>query len=230
MSIHSALRDSARSRWSVWLLRSQTRSITPPGSACASCRSRQTNCCAREPHELQASRLRGTSSQSFGARHDKFRRLFSPTRRSGGSTKSGREPAARRLLHTRGRTQRPLDVRASTARAMTARTALITGASRGIGREVARTLASEGWHVLSGVRVPKSAPPGTEAEAIDMADRESIEALAKRLRARDQRLDAFVNNAGVYEGNTRHIWDVNVLGPLLLTTALEPLLTTNACG
>src|SRR5207237_6184781 len=121
--------------------------ITPPGSACASCRSRQTKWCAREPRDY-----------------------------------------------------RPLDVRTSTTRAMTARTALITGASRGIGREVARTLASEGWHVLSGVRVPKSAPPGTEAEAIDMANRESIEALAKRLRARDQRLDALVNNAGVYEG------------------------------
>ncbi|TMH11428.1 MAG: SDR family NAD(P)-dependent oxidoreductase [Betaproteobacteria bacterium] len=39
-------------------------------------------------------------------------------------------------------------------------TALITGASRGIGREVARALASEGWHVLSGVRDAKSAPPG----------------------------------------------------------------------
>jgi NAD(P)-dependent dehydrogenase (short-subunit alcohol dehydrogenase family) len=31
---------------------------------------------------------------------------------------------------------------------MTPSTALITGASRGIGREIARTLASEGWHVL----------------------------------------------------------------------------------
>ncbi|PYP13233.1 MAG: retinol dehydrogenase, partial [Gemmatimonadetes bacterium] len=39
-------------------------------------------------------------------------------------------------------------------------TALITGASRGIGREVARALASEGWHVLSGVRDVNSAPPG----------------------------------------------------------------------
>jgi NAD(P)-dependent dehydrogenase (short-subunit alcohol dehydrogenase family) len=108
-------------------------------------------------------------------------------------------------------------------------TALITGASRGIGREVARTLASEGWHVLSGVRDPKLAPPGTQAEAIDMADSESIEALARRLRARNQRLDALVNNAGVYSGPARHIWDINVLGPLLLTRALEPLLAPNAC-
>src|SRR5689334_1952053 len=111
---------------------------------------------------------------------------------------------------------------------MTARTALITGASRGIGREVARTLASEGWHVLSGVRDPKSAPSGTQAEAVDMANAEAIEALARRLHARNQRLDALVNNAGVYEGTRRQIWNVNVLGPLRLTAALEPLLATDA--
>ena len=111
---------------------------------------------------------------------------------------------------------------------MTASTALITGASRGIGREVARALASEGWHVLSGVRDPKSAPPGTQPEVVDMADPESIEALAERLRARNQRLDALVNNAGVYRGPTRQIWDVNVLGPLRLTRALEPFLVRNA--
>src|ERR1044071_1089591 len=108
------------------------------------------------------------------------------------------------------------------------RTALITGTSRGIGREVARTLASEGWHVLSGVRDLNSAPPGTLAEIVDMGDAESIEALAKRLRARNQPLDALVNNAGVYNGPARQIWHVNVLGPLLLTRALEPLLAPNA--
>ena len=113
-------------------------------------------------------------------------------------------------------------------RARSARTALITGASRGIGREVARALASEGWHVLSGVRDPKSAPSGTQAEVVDMARAESIEALANRLRVRNERLDALVNNAAVYEGTERHVWDVNVLGPLRLTVALEPLLATNA--
>jgi len=108
-------------------------------------------------------------------------------------------------------------------------TALITGASRGIGREVARTLAAEGWQVLSGVRDPKSAPPGAQSEVVDMGDADSIEALAGRLRARNQRLDALVNNAGIYrESSARRIWGVNVLGPLLLTRALEPLLAPNA--
>jgi len=111
---------------------------------------------------------------------------------------------------------------------MSARTALITGASRGIGREVAVTLAREGWHVVSAVRDMHSAPPGTQAEAVDMAARHSIESLATRLRASDQRLDALVNNAAVYRGTARHVWDVNVLGPLRLTEALDPLLANNA--
>lgn len=106
--------------------------------------------------------------------------------------------------------------------------ALITGASRGIGREVARTLASEGWQVIAAVRDPTSAPPGTEAEVVDMSDSESIDALAERLRRRNQPLDALVNNAAIYKGPAREIWAVNVLGPLLLTRAFEPLLAPNA--
>ena len=107
-------------------------------------------------------------------------------------------------------------------------TALITGASRGIGREVACTLAAEGWRVISGVRDPNSAPPGTQAEIVDMGDAASIEALVHRLRARNQRLDVLVNNAAVYNGRARQIWRVNVLGPLLLTRVLEPFLDRNA--
>jgi NAD(P)-dependent dehydrogenase (short-subunit alcohol dehydrogenase family) len=104
------------------------------------------------------------------------------------------------------------------------RTALITGASRGIGHEVARTLASEGWRVLAGVRDAKAAPAGTQAEILDVADAASIEALAERLRARNEQVHALVNNAGVYTEAARRIWDVNVLGPLRLTRALDPLL------
>jgi len=104
------------------------------------------------------------------------------------------------------------------------RTALITGASRGIGREVARTLASEGWRVLAAVRDPKAAPPGTQAETLDVADAGSIESLAERLRVRNEQLHALINNAGVYNAPARETWDVNLLGPLRLTRALEPLL------
>jgi len=104
------------------------------------------------------------------------------------------------------------------------RTALITGASRGIGREVARTLASEGWGVLAAVRDPKAAPPGTQAEPLDVADAASIDSLAERLRTRNEQIHALVNNAGVYNAGARETWDVNLLGPLRLTRALEALI------
>jgi NAD(P)-dependent dehydrogenase (short-subunit alcohol dehydrogenase family) len=78
------------------------------------------------------------------------------------------------------------------------------------------------------VRDPESAPPGTQPEVVDVADPDSIDALARRLRARSEPLDALVNNAGVYRGPAREIWDVNVLGPLRLTRTLEPLLARNA--
>ena len=107
---------------------------------------------------------------------------------------------------------------------MASRTVLITGASRGIGREVARTLVAEGWQVIAGVRDPGQAPPDTQVETLDMADARSIDALAQRLRDRDQRIDVLVNNAGIYRGGNREIWTVNVLGPLRLTRAIEPLL------
>jgi len=104
------------------------------------------------------------------------------------------------------------------------KTALVTGASRGIGREVAQTLAHDGWQVIAAVRNAKSAPAQTRAEVVEMADPESIASLARRLGTRNERLDALVNNAGVYTGPAPKIWKVNVLGPLLLTRALEPLL------
>ena len=107
-------------------------------------------------------------------------------------------------------------------------TALVTGASRGIGREVASTLARDGWRVISAVRDPRSAPAGTEAEAVDMGDAASIAALVGRLGEREERLDALVNNAAIYDGPAREIWSVNVLGPLRLTRALRPLLSPGA--
>lgn len=107
-------------------------------------------------------------------------------------------------------------------------TVLITGASRGIGREVARILAAEGWHVIAAVRDPERAPPGTQAEPLDVADPVSIAQLAERLHADRVRLDALINNAGLYRGHARLVWAVNLLGPLRLTRALESLLAPHA--
>jgi len=110
-------------------------------------------------------------------------------------------------------------------------TALVTGASRGIGREVARQLSLEGYRVLATVRTPADAPPfpGCVGEVLDVGSPSSIERLVEQLVGRGEKLAALVNNAGVYRGvEARTIWDINVRGPLLLTRALAPLLVEGA--
>jgi NAD(P)-dependent dehydrogenase (short-subunit alcohol dehydrogenase family) len=110
------------------------------------------------------------------------------------------------------------------------KTALITGASRGIGRRVAERLAADGMRVLLAVRRVADAPgvSNGEALALDVASPSGIAALVEALSARRERLDVLVNNAGVYEAPRREIWNVNVRGPWLLTRGLAPLLADGA--
>jgi len=105
-------------------------------------------------------------------------------------------------------------------------TALVTGASRGIGLAVARDLAQD-HDVLLGVRDPKSAPAiaGARVEKLDVSDPDSIAACAARLQGP---LDVLVNNAGIYRGPAQEIWAVNVRGPLQLTRALAGKLAKGA--
>jgi NAD(P)-dependent dehydrogenase (short-subunit alcohol dehydrogenase family) len=115
--------------------------------------------------------------------------------------------------------------------------ALVTGASRGLGREVARRLAEAGYTVLAGVRDPaKTAPlPGVEVLQLDVADAASISAAAATVRTHHGRLDVLVNNAGILlDGRTglleqdaeilRRSLETNAIGPLRLAQAFAPLM------
>jgi NAD(P)-dependent dehydrogenase (short-subunit alcohol dehydrogenase family) len=90
----------------------------------------------------------------------------------------------------------------------TAGVALVTGANRGIGREVARQLTERGYEVLLSARDGENAAQaarelsdstGAQLRALrlDVADPASIEAAAAQLHDDPGRLDVLVNNAGV---------------------------------
>lgn len=112
------------------------------------------------------------------------------------------------------------------------RTALVTGASSGIGLEVARALVSRGHRVLGTTRNPdalqeSSRVPGVRYLALDLTDRASIEACARA--AGD--VDILVNNAGESQMGPLEelpldaidrLFQVNVLGAVQLTQLLLP--------
>ena len=112
--------------------------------------------------------------------------------------------------------------------------ALITGASRGLGREVALRLLARGYTVLAGMRKPEPLMD-LEILALDVADEASVRAAAEAVRARHGRLDVLVNNAGILldghlgvlevDGETfRRTMEANVLGALRMAQAFAPLM------
>lgn len=128
------------------------------------------------------------------------------------------------------------------------KTALVTGANRGIGLAITQGLAEEGYHVFMGVRDKErgqaaldslyaSGVRGVELLELNVSDAASIQAAAQRLGQKDHALHVLVNNAGVFmdvfgevnaltatpEMITR-TFEVNTLGPLLVMRAFAPLL------
>jgi NADP-dependent 3-hydroxy acid dehydrogenase YdfG len=124
-----------------------------------------------------------------------------------------------------------------------ARTAVITGASSGIGAATARALAADGYRVVLGARRLErleelAGELGDDAEAIalDVTDPGSVEELAARVPA----CDVLVNNAGgalgldplseADEDRWRWMYEANVLGTMRMTRALLPKLVGSGDG
>ncbi|WP_406318949.1 SDR family oxidoreductase [Streptosporangium sp. NBC_01639] len=122
------------------------------------------------------------------------------------------------------------------------RTAVVTGASSGIGEATARRLAAEGFDVVAAARRRDrldglaAEVPGIRAVTLDVTSQESVDELAASL----DRCDVLVNNAGgaiglepVASGDAadwQKMYDINVLGSLRVTQALLPRLVESGDG
>lgn len=130
---------------------------------------------------------------------------------------------------------------------MNEKIALITGANKGIGLEIARQLGKQGMIVLVGARSLQKAEQAAaqlQAEQIqaypmklDVTDQEHIRSATDRIETEYGKLDVLVNNAGIYvdhEGTDvdlmRRSFETNFFGAYALTTSLLHLLKLSPSG
>jgi len=114
---------------------------------------------------------------------------------------------------------------------------LITGASTGIGRNLAETLAVDGYHVYAGARKDEDlaeldAIDNITAVQLDVTRQDQVDAVAEMIREKGTGLYALVNNAGVGGGgevvetpieDQTFVYAVNVEGVYRTTKAFAPL-------
>lgn len=131
------------------------------------------------------------------------------------------------------------------------RIALVTGANKGIGLEIARQLAQAGIFVIIGARdadrgraaVDDLSSQGLQVRtiALDLDDHAGITAAAEAIGHAHGRLDILVNNAGIVDAAdgppssaspaaVRRILETNFIGALAVTRAMLPLLRRSAAG
>jgi len=137
--------------------------------------------------------------------------------------------------------------------------ALVTGANKGIGLQIAKDLARHGLTVLVGSRniergeaAAKSVGEDAHAIQLDVTDQASIAAAAERIRKEFGRLDVLVNNAGITSvvppgtsleermktnvpsvsplDNIRGVFETNVFGVIAVSQAMLPLLREAPAG
>ncbi|WP_211766415.1 SDR family NAD(P)-dependent oxidoreductase [Kutzneria sp. CA-103260] len=113
--------------------------------------------------------------------------------------------------------------------------ALVTGANKGIGREIAAQLRGRGVTVLLAGRNPELVEPaaqelGARPVIVDVSDDASVAAAAKLVEAEYGRLDALVNNAAITGGGAndvetmQKVYNTNVFGVIRMIDAFVPLL------
>lgn len=128
--------------------------------------------------------------------------------------------------------------------------ALITGANKGIGYEIARQLGEQGIRIVVGARDRvrgeeavhklKSLGIGAEYVHLDVTDQQTIDLAVQEIQKLYGKLDILVNNAGVFmhegppsslEPETIHqVYNTNVFGVIRVTRAMLPLIRKSEAG
>ncbi|MEV4170728.1 SDR family NAD(P)-dependent oxidoreductase [Nonomuraea sp. NPDC049709] len=121
----------------------------------------------------------------------------------------------------------------------------ITGASRGLGAEIARTALARGDNVVIAVRDPARVPDDlAKADhvltvALDVTDSPAIPAAVQAAVDRFGRIDVLVNNAGrgllgaleeISDAEARSLFDLNVFGLIDMTRAVLPIMRRQGSG
>jgi NAD(P)-dependent dehydrogenase (short-subunit alcohol dehydrogenase family) len=121
----------------------------------------------------------------------------------------------------------------------------ITGASRGLGAEIARSAVRGGDNVVVAVRNPDRVPEDLKTAgnvlvvALDVTDAEAIPAAVQAATDRFGGIDVLVNNAGrgllgaleeITDAEARSLFDLNVFGLVNMTRAVLPVMRRQGCG